>query len=138
MMMHVVFGPKWNAAIVPVEALALYAAFRSVGIGPVDAYKGIGRPRLALWLSVARLAAVLPALLIATTYGIVGVAWAQVVVALLLALLMQAVASVVLHIPAMRLVKAVAPAVWLGAGTAVGALAVRLWLPGSELARLVA
>jgi lipopolysaccharide exporter len=138
MMMHVVFGPKWNAAIVPVEALALYAAFRSVGIGPVDAYKGIGRPRLALWLSIARLALVLPALLIATAHGIVGVAWAQMVVALLLALLMQGVASVILHVPASKLLKAVAPAVWLGAGTAVGALAVRLWLPGSELTRLIA
>ena len=61
MAVHAVFGPRWAPSVVPLEALALYAAFRSLGIGSVDVYKATGRPRLALWTSVVRLAAVAPA-----------------------------------------------------------------------------
>ncbi len=138
MAVHVIFGSKWTPSIVPLEALALYAAFRALGVGSVDVYKATGRPRLAFWLSVVRLAAVLPALLVAVHFGIDGVAWAQAVVALLLAVLMQAVACRILRIPPSRLAAALIPALALGAGVAIGALAVRLWLPGPESVRLVA
>jgi PST family polysaccharide transporter len=137
MFVHVAFGSKWDPAIVPLEALALYAAFRSLGIGAVDAYKAVGRPGLALRLSLVRLAAVLPALLIATRFGIVGVSWAQAIVALLLAVLMQGVASAVLGLSWRGLAASVAPALAAGAGAAAGALAVRLWLSGPEALRLV-
>jgi lipopolysaccharide exporter len=138
MAVHVIFGSTWTRSIVPLEALALYAAFRALGIGSVDVYKATGRPRLALWLSMVRLAAVLPALLIAVSFGIVGVAWAQTVVALLLAVLMQAVACRILGLPPARLAVALIPALAVGAGVAFGAGGVRLWVPGSEAVRLVA
>ncbi|HEY3210594.1 MAG TPA: lipopolysaccharide biosynthesis protein [Actinomycetota bacterium] len=138
MAVRVVFGSRWTQSIVPLEALALYAAFRALGVGSIDVYKATGRPRLAFWLSVVRLAAVLPALLIAVRFGIDGVAWAQAVVALLLALLMQGVASRVLGLPPGRLAAAMIPALALGVGVAIGAGAVRLWLPGPEAMRLVA
>jgi O-antigen/teichoic acid export membrane protein len=138
MAVHVVFGPHWAQSVVPLEALALYAAFRALGVGSIDVYKATGRPRLAFWLSVVRLLAILPALLIAVRFGIAGVAWAQAVVALLLAVLMQAVASRVLRLPPGRLAAAIIPALALGVGVAIGAGAVRLWLPGPEAIRLVA
>jgi PST family polysaccharide transporter len=138
MAVHVIFGSTWTRSIVPLEALALYAAFRALGVGSVDVYKATGRPRLALWLSMVRLAAVLPALLVAVSFGIAGVAWAQTVVALLLAALMQAVACRILGIPPARLAAALIPALAVGAGVALGAGAVRLWVPGSEAVRLVA
>jgi lipopolysaccharide exporter len=132
------FGQKWAPSIVPLEALALYAAFRSLGIGAIDVYKALGRPTLAVLLSFVRLAVLVPALLWATRYGIEGVSWTQAVVALCLALLMQTVAWRVLRLPARSVIPTFGPALAAGMGTAAGALAVRLWLPGDDLVRLAA
>lgn len=136
MFVHVVFGPKWSPSIVPLQALALYAAFRSLGIGAVDVYKAIGRPGLAVVLSVLRLVVLVPALLFAVRFDIEGVSWAQAIVAIVLAALMQGVASRVLGLSVGALVRALVPALAAGAGAAVGAGAVRLWMPGPEPARL--
>jgi lipopolysaccharide exporter len=138
MLVPVVFGPRWEASIAPLQALALYAAFRSLGIGAVDVYKAMGRPGLAASLSFARLAVLAPALLIAVGSGIEAVAWTQAVVALVLALLMQAVACRVLGLPLSSLGAALVPAAAVALGTAAGAGAIRLWLPAPEWARLAA
>jgi len=138
MSIHALFGPKWGPSVVPLEALALYAAFRSLGVGSVDVYKATGRPRLAFWASVVRLVAVAPALLIASRWGIDGVAWAQAVVALLLAVFMQTLAARILRLRVRTIGAALVPGVAIAAGAALGAGAVRLWLPGPEAVRLVA
>jgi PST family polysaccharide transporter len=133
----VLFGSKWIPSIVPLEALALYAAFRSLGIGAVDVYKALGRPGLAVVLSFVRLAVLVPALVLATTWGINGVSWTQAVVALAMAVLMQAVAWRVLRLPARSLGPSFGPALAVGMGVFLGAGAVRLWLPGSDVVLLV-
>src|SRR2546426_8292177 len=137
MLVHVVFGSKWDASIVPLEALSLYAAFRSLGVGYVDVLKAIGRTRLVFALGLVRLAAVLPALLIAARYGIVGVSWAQAVVALVLAVAMQGVALRVLRLPVRSLGAALVPAVAAGACVLAGAGGVRWRHPGPDGLRLV-
>jgi lipopolysaccharide exporter len=137
MLVPVVFGPQWEASIVPLQALALYAAFRSLGIGAVDVYKAVGRPGLAASLSFVRLAVLAPALLIAVGWGIDAIAWTQAVVALLLALLMQAIACRVLRLPLAAFGAALVPAGAVALGVAAAAGAVRLWMPGPEWARLV-
>lgn len=137
MLVHVVFGPKWSPSIVPLQALALYAAFRSLGIGAVDAYKAVGRPGLAVALSFVRLAVLAPVLLYTVRFGIEGVSWAQAAVALVFAVLMQVVASRVLGLSFSEMGAALAPSVAAGVGAAVGAGAVRLWVPGPESVRLV-
>ena len=139
MLIEVVFGvPKWSGAIVPLQALSLYASFRSLGIGAVDLYKGMGRPGLAFWLSVIRLAVLLPALLVATDGGIDAVSWTQAGVALGLAAMMQVVAARILELPLWELTRALLPSIAVGMAAAVGGIAVRLWLPGPALARLMA
>jgi PST family polysaccharide transporter len=137
MIVHVVFGPTWEAAIVPLEALALYAAFRSLGLGPHEAFRGIGRPDLLVRLSLLRLAVVAPALLIGARFGIDGVAWAQAAAALPLALVMQAVASHVLHIPLSQIRQALQPAVAVALGVALAMAPVRFLMVGSDPERLV-
>ena len=137
MIVHVVFGPTWEPAIVPLEALALYAAFRSLGLGPHEAFRGIGRPDLLVRLSLLRLAVVAPALLIAARFGIDGVAWAQAAAALPLALLMQAVASHVLHIRLGQIRQALQPAVAVALGVALAMAPVRFLMVGSDPERLV-
>ncbi|MDQ3955208.1 MAG: lipopolysaccharide biosynthesis protein [Actinomycetota bacterium] len=136
-LVEVVFGvPKWSPSIVPLQALALYASFRSLGIGAVDLYKGIGRPGLALGSSVVRLAVLLPALLVATDWGIEGVSWAQAGVALALAAMMQIVAARVLSLSVVDLAGALWPSLAVGVAAFGGAGAVHMWLPGPAVARL--
>ena len=136
MIVHVVFGPAWEPAVVPLEALALYAAFRSLGLGPHEAFRGIGRPDLLVRLSLLRLAVVAPALLIGARFGIDGVAWAQAAAALPLALVMQVVASHVLGIPLSRIRQALQPALAVALGVAVAMAPVRFLVVGPEPVRL--
>ena len=129
---QVLFGSRWNAAIVPLEAIALYAAFRSIGMGPHEAFRGIGRPDLLVKLSLLRLAVVAGALLIGVRYGIDGVSWAQAAAALPLALAMQVVASRVLGIPLPAIRAALQPAVGVGLAVALAMAPVRLMMPASS------
>ncbi len=138
MLVHTIFGDRWEASIVPLQGLALYAAFRSLGMGAVDAYKALGRPGLAVLLSFLRLAVLVPALVVAVGYGIGAVAWTQAGVALVLALSMQLMAGRALGLPSTAVARALGPAAAAGLGAAVGAGAVRLWLPGAEPVRLFA
>jgi lipopolysaccharide exporter len=133
-----VFGPGWGPSVVPLQALAIYAAFRSLGMGVVDVLKSLGRPNLALGLSVARFVVLLPALVLATTAGINGVAITQVVVALVFALIMQLLCGRLLGVPAGRLLGACAPAVGAGIAAAAGAWVVAGLVPGGDLLKLVA
>src|SRR5207247_1507547 len=87
MLVEVVFGSKWDPAIVPLEALALYAAFRS--LDAIDVYKGIGRPGLAARISLIRLAVVAPALWIAAGHDIRAVSWTQAALSFAMVVMMQ-------------------------------------------------
>jgi PST family polysaccharide transporter len=136
MIVHVVFGSAWEAAVVPLEALALYAAFRSLGLGPHEAFRGIGRPDLLVRLSLLRFAVVAPALLIGARFGIDGVAWAQAAAALPLALAMQVVAANVLGIRLGQIMKALQPALGVAFGVALAMAPVRFLMLGPEPVRL--
>ena len=136
MIVDVAFGRAWGAAIVPLEALALYATFRSLGLGPHEAFRGIGRPDLLVRLSLLRLAVVAPALLIGARFGIDGVSWAQAAAALPLALVMQVVASRVLGIPLRQIIRALEPAAAVALGVALAMAPVRFLMVGPEPVRL--
>lgn len=126
----VVFGPQWRPSIVPLTALAVYAALRSLGAGANDVYKALGRPGLAVWMSLLRLALLVPALIVSTRWGIEGVAWAQAAVAGLFVVLMQGLAARVLGVSPLALLRAMGPALVLAVGVVVGAGAVRLLVEG--------
>lgn len=125
----VVFGARWEDAIAPLVPLALYAACRSIGVGTNEVYKALGRPGLALSLSVLRLAVLVPALIVgALHWGVVGVAWAQVVASLALALIMQARAAQVLSLPFRDVGRALIPGL-LAAGAVLVVGLPLSWLP---------
>lgn len=138
MLVPVVFGAKWLPSVAPLQAMGLYAVFRSLGSGTTELCNGIGRPGLAAWLSVSHLVLLVPVLLFATRYGIEGVAWGHLVVAVLIVVIFQTVASRLIGMSPWRLATAMRPVLTVGIGMAVGAGAVRLWLPGSNLVRLLA
>ena len=109
-----VFGDQWSGAVVPLILLSLYAAARSLGVGANDVYKALGRPALSVSVGFCRLLVLLPVLVVATRWGITGVAAAQVAVALLFAVGMQAVAARVMRIRPAELLRATAPAAECG------------------------
>lgn len=134
----ILFGPKWEASIVPLQALGLYATFRALSVGAVDVYKAMGRPGVALTVSILRFVVLVPTLIVAASFGINGVAIAQAGLALLLALLMQGVACRFVGLPYRSLIAGLRPAGALGAGVLLGAGTVVLWLPGPPGLRLAA
>jgi lipopolysaccharide exporter len=131
-----VFGDRWHASIVPLQALALYAAFRSLGVGAVDVYKAMGRPGMAVWLSIVRFVVLVPALLVATRWGIQGVAVTQAVVALVFAIAMQGLAARVLGLSMADLATAVGPAIAAGLAIAATGVVTGAVGPENDLVRL--
>lgn len=129
-----VFGERWTPSVVPLRALALYAMFRSLGIGAVDLLKAIGRPALAFRLSLLRLAVVAPLLWVLAGRGIDEVAWGQAAAALALAVVVQVIAARAAGIPASGLVRAVAPAAVAGIVAAAAGIAVGEAVPENHLA----
>lgn len=130
------FGERWTPSVVPLRALALYALFRSLGIGGVDLLKAVGRPAVAFRLSLLRLALVAPLLWVLAGRGIDEVAWGQAAAALVLAVVVQGVAGRAGGIGGRALAGAVSPALVagvVGAGAGAGALAV---LPEGHLLRV--
>lgn len=75
----VLLGAKWHDAILPLQLLSLYAAFRSLTTLFPQILISIGHARRAMWISIV-LAAVLPVAFYAgTRWGTAGVAFAWMV-----------------------------------------------------------
>jgi lipopolysaccharide exporter len=138
LLVPVLFGEQWHATVVPLVAISLYMALRAVGGGATEVYKALGRPSLSVYVSLVRLAVLVPALVVAANlWGMEGVAWAQVATSLAFAVLMQGVAVRVMRLRWRDLGAAIAPALPAGAAIAVvGLLLARLPLP--PVAALVA
>ena len=128
----VLLGDQWGPAVAVLVPLALYAAFRSLGAGANDLYKALGRPGISVKISLLRLVLLVPALVYATRWGIVGVAWTQAAAAALFVVLMQGVALRVMGGRWSQLVRAAAPGVAGGLGAGGAALLVVTLLPGPD------
>jgi lipopolysaccharide exporter len=81
-LVRVAFGEQWLEAIPIVRVLAFYAWVISVGYHVGGIYKAIGRPDISVKLSILTLIVLVPALLIGSRYGLIGVAFGHVVASL--------------------------------------------------------
>jgi PST family polysaccharide transporter len=121
------FGDQWDAAVVPLIALALYCGSRSLTGGANEVYKAVGRPGLSLWLSLARLVVLVPTLVVAARlWGIEGVAWGQLGTSLLFSVVAQVLVARVLATRWTVLARQFLPA--LVAGGAIAAVTLLLSL----------
>lgn len=77
---HVVLGPQWDVAVLPLRLLAFYAGFRCITLLFPQVLAAVGRSRDQMRLSLLALV-VLPPLfyLGGKTWGVAGVAWAWIV-----------------------------------------------------------
>ncbi|RJT94888.1 hypothetical protein D6T65_17285 [Arthrobacter frigidicola] len=134
----VLFGDQWGQAVLPLVFLSIYAAVRSLGAGANDVYKALGRPGLSIGISLVRLVLLVPLLMYATGWGIVGVAAAQCAAALLFAFGMQAVAARVMRLRALLLLGAVVPGLVCGLAVAAVGLAMLALPLGDGIPALLA
>jgi PST family polysaccharide transporter len=71
---HVIYGEKWAAAVLPLRVLILYAIRYSIGSPLGPALKALGRPDLIFKIGLATVPVYFAAVWIGSQYGIVGVA----------------------------------------------------------------
>jgi lipopolysaccharide exporter len=127
-----VFGSAWESSTRAMQALAIYAAFRSLGMGVADLLKGIGRPNVAMLMALARFLVVSIALLSVASMGITAVAVTQAAAALVLMVLVQVVAARSLGLSARGLALSYVPGVLAGVvGVAVSQAIVSLSSAGA-------
>lgn len=138
------FSEKWQAAVEPLQAIALYALMLSLPYTAGSVYKAQNQVLVLTRLALLRAAVLVPALLWAVlgARSIVAVAWVQCAVAALSALLSLVVALRLLHLPLRGLVQALGPAA-LGGGLMAAAVAGALalvphWPSPAQLALAVA
>jgi lipopolysaccharide exporter len=98
-LIHLLFPARWEPVIPVMQLLALYMALGGIGHWPGVIYKAVGRPGILNILALAKLALLAPALYwSATTHGIMGVAWTQLIVRLFTLLLDMVIVARFLHL----------------------------------------
>jgi len=80
---RVVFGEQWLDIIPILRVLAIYAWVYSLGYHVGGLYKAIGRPDISLKLAIMTLLIIIPALLIGSKFGLIGIAVGHLIAVLL-------------------------------------------------------
>lgn len=76
---RVFFGEQWLETIPLLQILAIYSLIYSIGYHIGDVYKAIGRPDILLKLNILSILIMIPAMLIGSQYGLMGLAWGYLV-----------------------------------------------------------
>jgi O-antigen/teichoic acid export membrane protein len=80
-MVHILFSSSWEPVIPVMQILSIYMVLGGISHWPGVVYKAVGRPDMLNILSFIKLVMLVPTLWwCAANYGIVGVAWGQLVV----------------------------------------------------------
>jgi O-antigen/teichoic acid export membrane protein len=80
-LVHFLFSPSWEPVIPVMQILTIYMVLGGISHWPGVVYKAVGRPDMLNFLSMVKLVMLVPALWwAAANYGIVGVAWGQLIV----------------------------------------------------------
>jgi O-antigen/teichoic acid export membrane protein len=93
-LVHILFQDKWNAAIPVMQVLSVYIVLGGISHWPGVVYKAVGRPDIMSRLGVLKLAMLAPTLWwAAINYGVLGVAWGQLLVMIVVVLIEMSVAG---------------------------------------------
>jgi O-antigen/teichoic acid export membrane protein len=79
LVVQIVLGPQWQAVVVPLQLLCLYAAFYSCQVLNVHVMLWTGQFRANMWLNVLTAVLLPVAFYIGAQEGLPGVAWAWVI-----------------------------------------------------------
>ncbi len=111
---RVVFGEQWLDAIPVLRVLAIFAWVYSIGYHIGDVYKAIGRPDILFKLTVMTLIVIIPAILIGSNYGMLGIAWGHLVAVLIRRIISLTLATRFIKVSIIDIIKELKPS-FLGA-----------------------
>ncbi len=134
---RVFYTSKWEAAILPMQAVAIALAISSIGFVPGVLYKAVSRPEVLNQTTLVKLPVTIGVLWYAARWGINGVALSQIGLAIFYVTLDSIVVSRIIQFSTLELLRALAPAL-AGAGMmAVALVTVNTFLAPAGLAGLV-
>lgn len=126
-----VLGPQWDAVVVPLRILSLYAAFYSCQVLVGHVLLWTGRFRANMWCSVLAAALLPPGFYFGAQWGLAGIAWAWVVLFPLANLPAFVIAFRVIRINVRAWLGAVSPALAACLVMAAAVVVLRMALPPS-------
>jgi len=109
---RVLFGDQWLDAIPVLRVLAVYAWVYSVGYHIGGLYKAIGRPDILLKLSLLTLVIIVPALLVGSRYGLIGIAWGHLVAVLIRRIVSLTIATRFIKVSVMDILAELKPSLY--------------------------
>jgi glycosyltransferase involved in cell wall biosynthesis len=128
----VVLGDAWSGAIVPLQLLSIYAAFRSVITPAPQILMATGHSKQSMYFSLLAAVVLPPAFIIGARWGSPGVAMVWLLVYPIIAIgLFLRLAFRIIGMTARQYIGAIVPAASATLAMALGVLAVRAILPGS-------
>jgi len=111
---RVVFGEQWLDVIPLLRVLAIYSWVYSIGYHIGDIYKAVGRPDILFKLTVLNLIVVVPTLLVGSRFGLIGIAWGQLIAVTIRRIISLTVATRFINISIFEIVKELKPSVASG------------------------
>ena len=126
------FTDKWVEAIPVIRGIAIYALLLSLFRNAGSFYKAQGRPEVLTYLTIVRLAILLPSLWFALSryHSIIAVAWVQAAVALISGVLSLVVAGRMFHISIWKILDQFRPGAISGILMAGGVVVLLRLIPG--------
>ncbi|MGE5464937.1 MAG: oligosaccharide flippase family protein, partial [Syntrophothermus sp.] len=128
---------KWTQAIVPTSLISIALCITALGYVPGVLYKAISRPDILNKLALTKMPIAVLILWFSTRWGIVGVAAAQIVIALISVTLDLLVANRVMRYPFRELFGAIYPSVASALSMAVLLFLIRQVVPVEGLFQLL-
>jgi PST family polysaccharide transporter len=123
------YGERWEASVLPLALIAVWAAVSALYAMPGALFKAMGRSGLLTATSVLEVAILAPALWLSAPYGIAAVAGAQVAAKILNFILLSMVLGRVLRTSWIRPVAGLVPAIALASVMGAAVLGIALVLP---------
>lgn len=128
---------KWGPAIIPTALISIALGITALGYVPGVLYKAISRPDILNKLAFLKMPIAVLILWYATRWNIVGVAAAQIVVAVISLVLDMVVANYVMRYPWTDLVKAISPALTATLSMAAVLFLIQQSMPTANLVQLI-
>jgi lipopolysaccharide exporter len=133
----VLFGQRWAEAGGIMQALAILFGTACVILPLGDAFKALGKQPIMVAVNAVAVPAMIGAMLLASSAGVVAIAWARTGVGVLQVLVWLVLTGRLLELPLARVVRGFRPGVVGAAGVALGGLAARTVLPEPSLIPLL-
>jgi PST family polysaccharide transporter len=119
-LVNVVLGPRWAAAVIPIQILCVAAVFTSISVTTGPVLRSKGRPDIELKANLIKAALLVPSLLLGVRFGIMGVAVAVSMVSLIIWFTRQVLANRLISLRMRDYMACLGPAVF---GTLIMVLA---------------